>query len=221
LLDKVPNVVKLQKKLVDHLGFKNKIDSVIGDFNDLKLENNSLDFILDFDSIHHSDDFDLTFKEISRVLKKDGILLCFDRGQPNYISKKHIDYLLNIEYNDQYKIENGIKLTERFTRTMNGEHEPYLNDWINTGKKYNLGGNVFIFHKKSFKNLIRSIYGLTPLFFRKIFNKGYNITTHYQLILSYLGISNFNGIRTFSMEFNPIKSKTPEAKMVFLFKKLK
>lgn len=91
----------------------------------------------------------MTFKEISRVLKPGGNLLCFDRGQPNYISKKQIEYLLNIEYTKSYKIENGMDPNKKFTRRMNGEHEPYLKDWKRVGLKYNLNCKVFIFHKKA------------------------------------------------------------------------
>ena len=219
LLDKVPNISNLQKKLVTHLKIENKIKSVIGDFNSLKLKDQSLDFVLDFDSVHHSTNFDLTFKEVSRVLKPGGIFLCFDRGQPNYISKRHLDFLLDIEYNNQYKVENSIDINKKFTRRMNGETEPYLKDWINTGLKYNLTYQIFIFHKKSFQNLIRNIYGLTPLFVRKIFRKGYNITTHYQVILAYFKIKKWGDIKVFDLDYVPKKSKSPKAKMVFYFKK--
>jgi len=219
LLDKVPNISNLQIKLATHLKIENKVTSVVGDYNNLKLKDESLDFVLDFDSVHHSTNFDLTFKEVSRVLKPGGIFLCFDRGQPNYISRKHIDFLLDIEYNDKYKVENSIDINKKFTRRMNGETEPYLKDWINTGLKYNLTFKIFIFHKKSLKNLIKNIYGLTPFFVRKIFRKGYNITTHYQVILSYLNINKWGNIKVFKLNYNPKKSKSPKAKMVFYFKK--
>lgn len=219
LLDKVPNISKLQNKIISELKLNSKFKSVIGDFNNLKIEDNSLDFVLDFDSVHHSENFNLTFKEISRVLKPEGVFLCFDRGQPNYISKKHIEYLLNIEYNDKYKLENSIPLDKKFTRRMNGETEPYLSDWVETAKKNNFTSKVFIFHQKSLKNFLKNIYGLTPLFFRKIFNKGYNITTHYQVIFSYFKINYFNGIKLYDLDFTNAKEKSPKSKMVFLFEK--
>tara|TARA_B100001059_G_C17796821_1_gene563547 strand:- start:669 stop:1607 length:939 start_codon:yes stop_codon:yes gene_type:complete len=220
LLDKVPNVYKLQDKVSKHLKLDDKVMSITGDFNNLKLEDNSLDFVLDFDSIHHSDNFKKTFSEISRVLKSNGILLCFDRGQPNYVSKKHIEFLVNMEYNLQYKLENGIDPQQKFNRKMNGEHEPYLNDWINVGKKNNLIGRVHIFHTRNLKNLIRNLYGLTPFFIRKILKKGMNITTHYQIILNYFGISKFKNMEIHNLNFKPKKSKTPKGKMVFVFFKV-
>ena len=57
-----------------------------------------------------SDDFDRTFKEISRVLKPGGVLLCFDRAHPNYISSNQINDMLDIEYSSDYKKENNIAL---------------------------------------------------------------------------------------------------------------
>ena len=219
LLDKVPNVYKLQEKLINYTKLNQKIDCAIGDFNDLKINDNSLDFVLDFDSVHHSENFDLTFKEISRVLKPGGILLCFDRGQPNKVSKKHIEYLLDIEYNTNYKLENNIPIDKKFTRRMNGETEPYLKDWLITAKKHKFSIKVFIFHKKSFKAFLRSLYGLTPLFVRNIFKKGYNITTHYQVVLHYFKINNFKGIKLFNLNFSSIKAKSPKSKMVFVLTK--
>ena len=148
LLEKVPNVYSLQKKIAKYNGTENKLVNVLGDFNNIKLPDESLDFILDFDSIHHSENFELTFSEISRVLKPGGKLFCFDRGQPNYVTKNQINYLLEIEYSRDYKIENGIDPKMYFTRKMNGETEPYLKDWSCNGIKNNLSPNIYLFRKK-------------------------------------------------------------------------
>ena len=102
---------------------------------------------------------------------------------------------------------------------MNGETEPYLSDWVETAEKNNFKSKVFIFHQKRLKSFLKNIYGLTPLFFRKIFNKGYNITTHYQVILSYFKINYLNGIRVYDLGYTSAKEKSPKSKMVFLFKK--
>lgn len=220
LLDKVPNLFELKRKIAIENGTSNKLESIVGCFNDLKFENSSLDFVLDFDSIHHSDDFDKTFSEIARVLKPGGILLCFDRAQPNYISKKQIENLLEIEYSDKYKIENNIKIGTQFTRRMNGEHEPKLKLWKQVSSKYNLKSKIYVFHKKSIKSLLRAIYGLiVPYYIKKIFNKGMNITTHYQLVLNYLGLNNVNGLKIFKMDYKPISERSPTGKMVLYFQK--
>jgi ubiquinone/menaquinone biosynthesis C-methylase UbiE len=223
LLDKAPNTFNLMKQVAKQNSTLNKLDCIIGSFNDLKFPDNSLDFILDFDSIHHSEDFDLTFKEISRVLKPGGVLLCFDRAQPNYISKQQIKDMLDIEYSDEYKKENNINLNEKMNRKMQGETEPLLKDWINTAKKNHLISEVYIFHKKSFKDFIKAMYGLfIPYFLKAIIKKGINISTHYQVLLSYFGIKNIfiNGVKVFNLDYKPKSKRSPRAKMVFYFKKI-
>jgi ubiquinone/menaquinone biosynthesis C-methylase UbiE len=219
LLDMVPEVYNLMTKVAQKN--INKLECVIGSFDDLKFKDESLDFVLDFDSIHHSTDFDQTFKEISRVLKPGGVLLCFDRAQPNYISKKQINYMLDIEYTDKYKKENNINLNSKFSRRMNGETEPSLKLWNSTALKYNFDSKIFIFHKKNIRNFIRSLYGLiVPFFIKQILNKGLNITTHYQLILHYFGINYFNDIKVLKLNYIIKSYRSPRAKMIFLFKKI-
>ena len=169
LLEKAPNTYSLMKKVAHENNTLDKLECIIGCFNDLKIPDNSLDFVLDFDSIHHSDDFELTFKEIGRVLKPNGILLCFDRAQPNYISNEQIESMLNIEYSVEYKSENNIDIHKKYTRRMDGETEPKLYDWTSAAKKNNMKSDIFIFHKKSLKDLIRSLYGLiVPFSLKKI-----------------------------------------------------
>ena len=65
-----------------------KLECVIGDFNDLKVPDNSLDFVLDFDSIHHSEDFELTFKEIGRVLKPVWFYYAIELNQTTYLTSR-------------------------------------------------------------------------------------------------------------------------------------
>lgn len=220
LLEMVPETYNLMKKVADYNGTSLKLSSIIGDFNRMKFQDNSIDFVVDFDSIHHSDNFDLTFKEISRVLKPNGILLCFDRGQPNYISNSQIQAMLDIQYSKKYKIENNIDINKKFTRRMNGEHEPLLKNWINTGKKYNFNCEVFLFHKKNLKNFIKACYGLIiPFWLKKIFKKGINITTHFQIILNYLYIKQWNNIKVFNLDYKSKYHRSPNGKMIFLFKK--
>ena len=109
---------------------------------------------------------------------------------------------------------------KKFTRRMNREHEPYLKDWKRVGLKYNLNCKVFIFHKKSLKNFVRSAYGLLiPFVIKRLIQKGLNITTHYQLILSYFFINNIGGIKLFNLDYNPKSKKSPIGKMVFLYTK--
>ena len=103
---------------------------------------------------------------------------------------------------------------------MNGEKEPYLKDWKMVGKKYNLNCEVYIFHRKSLKNFVRSAYGLLiPFAIKRLIKKGLNITTHYQLILNYFFINNIGGIKVFNLEHTPKSKKSPTGKMIFLYTK--
>jgi len=221
LLEKVPNTYYLMKKVANENKTINQLEFILGCFNDLKLENNSLDFILDFDSIHHSENFQQTIKEIARVLKPGGVLVCFDRAQPNYISQQQIQDMLDIEYSNEYKLENNIDLDKKFTRRMNGEHEPLIREWIDTSSKYNLTSKIYIFHKKSIKDFLRSMYGLIiPYFIKRLIKKGINITTHYQVILNYFGINKINRIQVFTLDYKLKSSRSPRGKMIFCFQKL-
>lgn len=220
LLEIVPEIFTLMKKVSEYNKTDSKVSGILGDFNNMRFNDSSLDFVLDFDSIHHSEDFDLTFKEISRVLKPGGVLLCFDRGHPNYISKGQINDMLDIEYSKEYKIENNIDPNKKFTRRMNGEHEPLLKEWVNTSKKYGFKNEIYIFNKKNIRNFIISTYGLfIPYWFKKLINKGINISTHYQLFLSYFGFKKFKSMSIYNLQYKAKNKKSPNGKMVFLFKK--
>lgn len=221
LLEMVPEIFPLMEKVSKHNKTDAKLSGILGDFNNMKFKDSSLDFVLDFDSIHHSENFDLTFKEINRVLKPGGILLCFDRGHPNYISKQQISDMLDIEYSREYKIENNINPNKKFTRRMNGEHEPFLKDWIRTSEKYGFINKVYIFNKKNLRNFFISTYGLfVPYWFKKLINKGINISTHYQMFLGYFGFKEFKSMSVYNLKYKAVNKKSPNGKMVFLFKKI-
>jgi len=220
LIEMVHGTFPLMKKVSEHNNTFSKVSGILGDFNKMKFEDNSLDFVLDYDSIHHSEDFDLTFKEISRVLRPGGVILCFDRGHPNNISKKQINDMLDIEYSKEYKIENNIDPKKKFTRRMNGEHEPLLKEWISTSKKHGFKNEIYIFNKKNIRDFVRSFYGLfVPYWIKKLLNLGINISTHYQVFLSYFGFKKFKSMRIYNLNYKPKNKKSPNGKMVFLFKK--
>ncbi len=215
-----PDVIELQKLICQKLNTCNKIRHVVGDFNDMKLEDNSLDFILDFDSIHHSDDMSSTFKQISKKLKKNGVLICFDRGMPNHVPKKQIDYLLNIEYNDEYKLENGLPLHKSYKRFMAGEHEPYIRDWENLANKNNLDLNIYIFTKKKLWSFLKLLFGLIPFTIRDLIGKGKNLNTHIPLLVNYFFNINISSkLTVFNLNSKLKSKKIPLSKMVFFAKK--
>ena len=80
---------------------------------------------------------------------------------------------------------------------------------------------IYIFHKKSVKDFVRSAYGLiTPYFIKRLIKKGINITTHYQVILNYFGINNINRIKVYTLDYKVKSRRSPRGKMVFCFQKL-
>ena len=103
---------------------------------------------------------------------------------------------------------------------MDGETEPRLNDWTSAAKKNNMKSDIFIFHKKSLKDFIRSLYGLMiPFSLKKLLNKGINITTHYQILLHYLFLNQISGIKLYTLDYKLKSIRSPRGKMIFLFKK--
>lgn len=106
-----------------------KVVSVRGDFDNLKLLDSSLDFAIAWDSLHHSDSLERTLLELCRVLKPDGHLVIIDRAHSNETTTEHLERLMNIEYSNEFKDANFIQSDEIVTRRDNGEHEYRLIDW--------------------------------------------------------------------------------------------
>ncbi len=106
-----------------------KVVGAVADFDHLNLPDESVDFIFDFFSLHHSPDPLITIKELSRVLRKGGVVICVDKARADSLSKEELDALLDIEYPQETKVAMGLPGTVRHTRRMNGEHEYRLKDW--------------------------------------------------------------------------------------------
>ena len=106
-----------------------KVVGCIGDFNRLEIPDGSLDFIFDFFSLHHSADIGVTLLECRRVLRRGGMLIALDKARPDSMTDADHARMLNKEYDDTYKKQFGIPLTQRLSRRDNGEHEYRLKDW--------------------------------------------------------------------------------------------
>lgn len=127
-----PIVELLAPKVTEFiLGDKsNKVVGVVGDFDHMQLPDQSIDFIFDYYSLHHSSNINITLKECARVLKPGGFILCFDKARPDYYTQTDLDKLLDTEYPDNHKEKLfGVPAGQRFTRRMNGEKEYRLKDW--------------------------------------------------------------------------------------------
>lgn len=100
-----------------------KVISVVGDFNNLELSGNSLDFAVSWDSLHHSHNPIATLKECRRVLKSGGRLVIVDRAHNNSTPDSEIERMHNIVYDKEYLRKNYLDENMTFTRQDNGEHE--------------------------------------------------------------------------------------------------
>lgn len=106
-----------------------KVIPVIGSFDDLRIPDNSLDFAVEHDSLHHSDDLKTSMKECARVLKPGGVLICFDRCHPNSVSDDDVNEMLDHVYSSTFLQANGYPTDIVLTRRENGEHEYRLFEW--------------------------------------------------------------------------------------------
>ena len=108
---------------------RSKVSSVIGDFDNLNLEDKSLDFAIAWDAMHHSIDIVKTLKEVRRVIKDDGYFLIIDRGHNNATSQKELDRMLSVQYSREFLIDNFLPEDKILTRRDNGEHEYRYSEW--------------------------------------------------------------------------------------------
>lgn len=131
-LEIVPQVVNcLQEPVISAIAgpAAKKVVRVHGSFDDIQLPTASLDFALELEALHHSPDLDCTLREIARVLKPGGYLLCVDRVCSNQMTNRERDYLLDYEYSDAWKRANDYPVSETITRRQNGEHEIRQSEW--------------------------------------------------------------------------------------------
>ena len=154
----------------------NKIVGAVGSFDDIKLPDNSVDFIFDFFSLHHSNNLDITLRECNRILKKDGFILCFDKARPDYFTQTDLNELLDAEYDDNFKKQIGVSKGRKFTRRMNDEKEYRLRDWIQAFKNGGFSKIQYFYLAKTFSGnkisgLIKKTISLLPLSIQLRVNK--------------------------------------------------
>ena len=102
-----------------HNNKSKKVLSVIGSFDELNLKNNSIDFCIGWDSMHHSTNIIRTLKESKRVIKKGGKLIIIDRGHNNNTPNNEIRRMLNIIYPKSFLRSNYLPIDKKLTRIRN------------------------------------------------------------------------------------------------------
>ena len=132
-VEAVSKVVELLQPLVKKRVLADQYDkvvSVVGNFDNLLLADESLDFAFAWDSMHHSSDPVGTLKECNRVLKSGGKLVIVDRSHDNATPDEEIERMLNVVYGKEFLVENFRPPTMRLTRRENGEHEYRYSEWF-------------------------------------------------------------------------------------------
>lgn len=107
-----------------------KMIPVVGTFDDLRIPNESIDFIIEMDSIHHSHNLKQTFAESFRVLKKGGVMIFLDRCHPDYVTDNKVKELLDVVYTEDWINRNFYPPGSILTRRENGEHEYRKREWL-------------------------------------------------------------------------------------------
>lgn len=153
----------------------NKVIGVVGSFDEIQLPENSVDFIFDFFSLHHSGDLNITLKECNRVLKSGGFVLCLDKARPNSYTREDLDELLDTEYGEGYKKQFSLPLGPKLTRRLNGEKEYRLEDWEASFARAGFSKvDYFYLEKSSSGNkpsqLIKSLLASLPVSLQKLVN---------------------------------------------------
>ena len=164
----VANIVQILMPKVARGILDDKEDKVIGcvgDFNNIELPDNSVDFVFDFFSIHHSEDLNKTMSETYRVLKPGGFVFCFDKARPNSHTKDDLEEMIDQEYGDSFKKEFGVPVSQKLTRRMNGEREYRLKDWLKFFNESGFRKTEYFYLKKTLHSniIMRTIKTLISL----------------------------------------------------------
>lgn len=150
-------------------GHLKKYQRVVGSFDAIRIENSSLDFALEINSLHHSFDLQKTFKEVARVLKDDGLLICIDRSHPDFVTDMDIVEMLDRKYSPASLKKIGLSDSRVVTRRDNGEHEYRDREWKEIALK--AGFKTLHFEKIGsviqVGKIIRGLVARSPVMLRK------------------------------------------------------
>ncbi len=148
-----------------------KVVPIVGSFDNLRLLSDSVDFAVEFDSLHHSDDLAVTLRECARVLKRGGHLLCFDRCHPNSVRDEEVERMLSEVYSRDFLLANAYPPDIALTRRANGEHEYRLFEWEAAFQSAGLaiGKTVRFAEGVSLRHAIKGALSVLPSGVRRLF----------------------------------------------------
>jgi len=141
----VPEIVEFAAVPLIHINqVEEKVKPIVGNFDEIKLEDKTIDFIIEFDSLHHSFDLDRTIRESARILKPGARLLAIDRSHWSS-SRKRRNELENTIYSQKFLSDRGLDRDTRITRAQNGEHEYLLSEYLEAFKKAGFSSTDWLF----------------------------------------------------------------------------
>jgi SAM-dependent methyltransferase len=120
-IEKISSEILGSKKL--------KILPCYGVFEDIPLENGSLDFACQIESLHHAEDLNIAIREVARVLRPEAYLISIDRSWIDSVSTEVLEEMLDHEYSKQWLEAKRFNSDASFSRRDNGEHEYRDRDW--------------------------------------------------------------------------------------------
>ena len=100
----------------------------------MELISNTIDFVIQIESLHHADDLRSPIIEAHRILKPGGFIISIDRSWPNNVSKVVLNELLDHRYSSEWLEAKGFPSDKPFSRRDNGEHEYRDFEWENAFK---------------------------------------------------------------------------------------
>lgn len=164
----------MPKVALGYLGAEfHKMIPVLGTFDNLQIPDNSIDFIVEMDSIHHSHNLKQTFAESFRVLKKGGVMIFLDRCHPDYLTDLRVKELLDVEYTQDWINHNFYPPRSILNRRENGEHEYRKHEWLKAinDAGFDLERLVKCYKKISMRSAISNLVGfIRDVTFGKRFN---------------------------------------------------
>ena len=101
-----------------------------GVFEDIPVEDGTFDFVIQIESLHHAEDLNVAIQEVSRVVKKGGVMISLDRSWIDSTSRETLEEMLEHEYSREWLKSKKFDYDRKFTRRDNGEHEYTDKEWI-------------------------------------------------------------------------------------------
>jgi SAM-dependent methyltransferase len=144
---------------------KNHLLPCYGVFENIPVSNETFDFAIQIESLHHADVLDVALKEISRVIRKGGLVVSLDRSWIDTTDPETLEEMLDHEYSEAWLKSKKFPTQNKFMRRDNGEHEYRDMDWISSFEKngFNLALKVDLHPKIEWWHLIKRVLSILRL----------------------------------------------------------